>query len=170
VRQCARWQGHTAILVAFAGVDMQDHAGTVTMGDLERDAFLNAQAAGIDDGQTDMVVGDTNAGEDLADLIQAEDDGEDALLWCPHEVEKRPRSLERVFIQKRDGTQDHRAGTAGKVFLIAEGEEILAELFRGELIRRQVEVPSEAVDGAEIGLLRSWGQATELHGLDHPLA
>lgn len=75
-----------------------------------------------------------------------------------------------MFIQKLDGTQDHRAATPGKVLLIAEVEEILAELFRGELIRRQVEVPSEAVDGAEIGSLRSWGQATELHGLDHPLA
>ena len=49
-------QGHVAVPGSLSAVDMDKHALTVDVGDLEPQAFGKAQAAGIDSGQTDTVL------------------------------------------------------------------------------------------------------------------
>lgn len=59
---------------------------------------------------------------------------------------------------------------AGVVLDILEEEEILSEFFLGDEVGRLVVVLGELADGADIGLLGSLGETSELKTLDHSLS
>ena len=68
-------QGNVTIFVAFSRPNMKHHAGAIDLRYLELEAFLEPQAAGIDDGQTDTILGDLDLGQDAAHILGTENDG-----------------------------------------------------------------------------------------------
>ena len=75
-----------------------------------------------------------------------------------------------VFDQKLHGTEGNGAGAPGNLALIAQIQEILADVVIGQLVGGAMIVLGKQVDGLEIGPLGMSGQTPELHGRDHPLA
>ena len=73
-RQRPVWQGDITIFGAFAMADMNHHPRAVDVGDLKMGSFLQAQPAGVDGRETDPVAQESDAAENLAHLLTAEDD------------------------------------------------------------------------------------------------
>ena len=71
-------------------MDVQDHAVAVDIGDAEASPFEEPQSTDVDGDEADAVDGKTNAAQDAADLLAAEDDGELLLAWRGSEIEQRP--------------------------------------------------------------------------------
>ena len=91
-------------------------AGAVDVGDLQMGAFLQAQAAGIDRRQTDLVAWQSDATENLAHFRQAEDDGQFLLRRWAHQAEGGPLSLQRALKEELDTADGDGHGAAGVVF------------------------------------------------------
>ena len=54
-REDLRWQGHIAVLGAFATAHMDDHPCAINIRDLQVGAFLQSEATGIESAQTDAI-------------------------------------------------------------------------------------------------------------------
>ena len=63
-------------------------------------AFLQAQAARIDRGQTNLVARQSDVGENLAHFRQAEDDRQFLLRRWSHEVEDGPLFFQRALVRR----------------------------------------------------------------------
>ena len=61
-QQRARRQRYVAILIAFAGADMQEHALRIDVADLQPKPFAQTQAAGINGDEADPMIQGGNAG------------------------------------------------------------------------------------------------------------
>jgi hypothetical protein len=71
-----------------------------------------------------------------------------------HKVEDGPRSRERQLVEEPDPVEVDAEGALSNFLLIAQGEEILAELLVAELIRGAVVVVRQLADRGDITL---WG-------------
>jgi hypothetical protein len=69
-------QRDIAVLGALAAVDMDHHALAVDIGDFEMEAFVKAQAAGVDGGEIDVVVEGFDVGQNTSDFFGAQDGGQ----------------------------------------------------------------------------------------------
>jgi len=116
-----------------------------------------------------MVVGCAEASEDLADLIQTQDHGENALFGGADEVKEGDGPTECLLKEELDRTQHHCAGTPSRLFFHTEVKKILAELAVGELVWRGIEVTGERRDGSQIRPLRGGRQSAQAHVFQHPL-
>ena len=101
----------------------------VDVGDLQMGAFLQAQAAGVDGGQTDLVARQSDAAENLAHFRAAEDDGQFLFRRRAHDVEDGPVSVERLLVEEPDAADGDGHGVAGVMFDVLEKEEVLAQFF-----------------------------------------
>ena len=72
--------------------------------------------------------------QDLADLLHTQDDRQRLGPSWAHTREDRPRAVERVLKEKREGAQSHSAGSPRNAFLVAQVQEILAQFFFTDLI------------------------------------
>ena len=168
--QGAGRQGHGTVLIAFARANVQLHARTINLGDLKMDAFKQTQATGVDHTQADAVVRASDVLNDAPDFLGGKDDRQ--LLWDGRTeyVTERPGAREGVGGEELDGVEGDVAGVGGDPFLVAQREEIPPELLLGDSVGRLAVVDGELLHRAEVGLLGAGGQATQLHGLRHPLA
>ena len=105
-------QRHRAILRPFAVTYVDDHPGTVNIGNLQVGAFLQPQATGIDGAQTGSRARQPHTLEDRVHFLQAEDDREFVLLGWPHEGQDGPFPLESTFVEELDAAQRDGAGAA----------------------------------------------------------
>lgn len=71
-----RRQRDIAILVAFAGLNVQLHASAIDLGDTEVRTFVQAQPAAVDGAQADLVGRQLELSEDAPDLVDAQHDGQ----------------------------------------------------------------------------------------------
>src|SRR5215475_13047213 len=84
-----------------------------------------------------------------------------------HEVEDRPRARERAFVKEPDPVEVNPEGALGDFLLLAQVEEILAELLVAELIRGAVVVARQLADRFEITLLGFGGQPPQRQVFEH---
>jgi hypothetical protein len=169
-RQRAWGQRDVAILIAFAALNVQLHACTIDLGHPKGDAFAEAQATGGDDAQADLIVREVDLSEDLPDLIGTEHDGERVRLGWANQLQQRPRALESALEEERDRTEGHSTAGAGGLFVVAEGEKVLAEVLVTEQIGRLAVVEGQLANFAEVGVLGSWGKPAQLHVLKPALS
>jgi len=67
-------------------MDVNEFAGTVHVADLEVSAFLQAQAAGIDRGETSPIAKQSDLRENLSHFFPAEDHGQLLLSRWAHQL------------------------------------------------------------------------------------
>jgi len=100
-------QRDVAILIAFAALNVQLHAGSVDLGHSKPDALAKAQATGLDHTQADLIVGQVDLAEDLPDFIGAEHDGELVCLGWADQLQQWSEALEGALEEEHNRAERH---------------------------------------------------------------
>ncbi len=169
-RQAALGQGDVAVLVALGVAEVQQLALAVDVADLQADAFLQPQPAGVDGGQADAIRRAVHTGQDLTDLGGTKHRRQFLLVGRADQVEGGPVAPQGVLEEELDAAQRQGRGAAGDVLDVVEVEEVLAEVLFADLVGGLAAVGDELADGADVGLLRLGGQAAQAQVLEHALA
>jgi hypothetical protein len=130
-------------------------------------ALLQAQSTGMDGAQTGSIASQSEAAQDLAHLLEAQDHRKLFLTRGADEGERAPLTFETVVEEELDAAKSNGAGSAGKLPDLFEVEEILPKLFLGDLIGGFAVVFGKLVHGPDVHFLSGFGQAPELKVLDH---
>ena len=157
-------QGHVAITVALPTSDVQAHAFGVDVADLEVEGFPQPQAAGIDRSQGDAMIHGLDQGEQSADFLGREDDGQLELGVGADKLQFRgPGALEGFLPEDFDGAEGLGGGLAGQATFL-EVDEIVPEFLGGEFIGRAAKVLAQLADTSPVALLgtRQQGQQSEV--------
>jgi len=128
------WQGHITLFPACTTTDVDKHARTIKMWDLQMGALLQAQPPGVDRGEADSGAGSSDTAEHLSNLFKAEDHRQFLLAWCSNTAEGGPVAVEGMLAEALDAAPRDRARTAGGIFDLLDGEEVLSKFFRGDSV------------------------------------
>lgn len=160
--QGAFGQGNIPILIALAGADVKEHALGIDVADLEPETFTQAQAAGVNGGQTNAVIQSGHRGEDTTDLRNRKDDRKFVLRIGANQFQfVGPDAFEGLFPKDLDGADGLSAGLAGDLFVGLEVDTILADVLGLEAIGRFGEELAELTDTGVIGLLGAGADGKE---------
>ena len=132
---------------------MQLHTRAVDLGDLEVDAFEQAQAAGVDDAQADAVVWATDLLDDAPDFFGSEHDGQLLGQGRADEVAQGPGTVQGVDVEELDGVEGDIGGVGSELSVDDQEQEVLAQFVFGDEVGGFAVVASQLLDGAEVGLL-----------------
>ena len=147
-------QRHVAVLIALATADVEEHAFGIDVADLEAQAFAQAQASGVNEQQTDALIGRGHRGEQAADFGGGEHHRQFELGVGPDQCQfVRPDAVEGFFPEELEGTNDLGAGLAGDPLVRLEMDAILAELLGGNQFRRPDIMFTELPDTGQISFL-----------------
>jgi len=164
------WQGTITICPACTTTDVDKHARTLTMWDLQRGALLQAQPTGVERGEADSGAGSSDTAEHPSNLFKAEDHRQFLLAWCSNNAEGGPVSVEGMLEEALDAATRDRARTAGVILDMLDVAEVLSKFFRGDYVWGLALVLRSLAHGPDVHLLRTCRQAPELKALDHALA
>jgi len=144
-------QRDVAILIALATADVEEHAFGIDVAHLEAQSFAQAQAAGVNEQQADMVVRRGHRGEQAADFGGGEHHGQFELGVGPDQFQfVGPDAFKRFFPEEFEGANDLGAGLAGDALVRFEMDAILAELLGGDQFGRLVVILTELTDAGQI--------------------
>jgi len=144
-------QRDVAILIALATADVEEHAFGIDVAHLEAQPFAQAQAAGVNEQQADMVVRRGHRGEQAADFGGGEHHGQFELGVGPDQFQfVGPDAFKRFFPEEFEGANDLGAGLAGDALVRFEMDAILAELLGGDQFGRLVVILTELTDAGQI--------------------
>jgi len=162
-------QGHGALLTALAR-DPEQPAPPVDVLDPEVGALEAAEPARVDGEEADAEAGVAHLGEDLPDLVAAEDDGELPGPPGSGDVEDPPRAPEGLLVEELDAAQGEGVGAVGDLLDRGEVEEVAADVLLRELGGRAVVEGGELGDGPDVGPDGVVGVAGKRKVLDHATA
>jgi hypothetical protein len=146
-------QGHVAVLVAFAGPDVQEHPSGVNVADFQAQAFAQTQAAGVDGGEASAMIQGAHRGEHPAHFGGGEDYGEFELRVGPNQFQfVRPLAFEGFLPEDLDGADGLRAGLAGDLLVDFEMDAILTNLLGRDQVRGFANKLAELSDTGVVGL------------------
>jgi hypothetical protein len=150
----AHRQGHVAVLVAFAGADVQEHPSGVNVGDFQAQTFAQAQATGVDGGEANAMIQGGHRGEHPAHFGGGEDHGQLELGIGANQFQfVRPLALEGFLPEDLDGADGLRAGLAGDLLVDLEMDAILTNLLGRNQIGGFAHELGELSDTGVVGLL-----------------
>ena len=142
------------VALALAAADREQEALGVEVAHLEAQAFAQPQAAGVKGDQGHMMIQGVNVLEDLPRLLGREDDREFVVRIGADQFDfRRPATAERFFPEELEGANGLGGGLAGDLFLALEEDEVLAELFGGDVLGGFIEMFGELADTGPVGLL-----------------
>ena len=150
-------------------MDMNEAASAVDVADLKVSAFLQAQSAGVEGGETSPIAKPSDLRENLSHFFPAEDDGQLLFARRAYQLECGERTLEGVLVEELQAAQGDGGAAARPVFDILNVEKVLPQFFVVDLIRRLVVMLGELADGANIHLLGSLRHAFQLQVFDQAL-
>lgn len=161
--QGACWQRHVTVAIAFAGADVDEHPAGINVAHLQMQPLAQTQTAGIKRDQGDPLVQGGGAGEDVADLLGGEDDGQfEAGLGANQFQFRRPGSAQALLPKEFNRAQGLGGGLAGDFLDALEMDEILAQLLRADEFRGEVEMLGPLADTGQVSLLGARGNGQEL--------
>jgi len=166
-QQRALGQRDVAILIAFAGADVQEHALRIDIADFQPQPFAQTQAAGVNGDQADPMIQCRNRSQDATHFGAREHDGQFELGIGPSQFQfVRPRALESLFPKQLEGADGLGAGLSGDLLVGLQMDAILAKVFGGEQLRRATVKLTDLADAGVIGLLgaRADGQKLQVIG------
>ena len=145
-----RAEHHVTVLLAFATLNVHDHASTIDIADLQTRELGAPHAGAVQGHQNGAIEGSGGGIDELCDLLLTENDGKAIALLGIGSVGNAPRPLECLDVEEAQGAEmvGHRTGSQ-----LAYGEElglVLADVLWSEAIRRTVEVLGEALDEANV--------------------
>jgi hypothetical protein len=102
--------------------DVDAHARSVDVSHLQVGPFLEAQATGVNGGETHPIARQFQVCQKGADLCDTEDDWEFLFAWGSDEGQRGPCPPQGVLIKKLDAAQGDGTGTARVVLDVLEIE------------------------------------------------
>jgi len=158
-QESALGQRDVAILIALATADVEEHAFGINVAYLEAQPFAQAQAAGVNEQQADMLIRRSHCGEHAADFGGGEHHRQFKLGVGPDQFQfVGPDALEGFFPEELEGANDLGAGLAGDPLVRFEMDAILAELLGGDQFGRLDVMLTELTDTGQISF---FGARTE---------
>ena len=149
-------------MIALAGADVQEHAFGIDVADLEAQPFAQAQAAGVNEQQADVLIGRGHRGEQAADLGGGEHHRQFELGVGPDQFQfVGPDAFEGLLPEELEGANDLGAGLAGDLLVGFEVDAILAELLGGDQLGRFGVILAELADAGEISFAGALTQRQE---------
>jgi hypothetical protein len=124
--------------------------------------FPETQATGLDQPQTPLGFRACDRGQQGADFLRTQHDGEFSAVPGPSEGEERPRALQGTLIEEPDAREVDAEGTLGDLLVIAQREKVLAEILFAELVGSAPVVVRQLVDSGDIPLLGLGGEPAQL--------
>ena len=148
----ARSDGHGAILAAFALADLEAQLGGINVGDFDLHGFADAQAAVINQAQTDPEAGLTQEPEGMLHLLAGEDQRQGRAPPDDQFGKDLPVAAQMFAKEelKRGLADGH--GRAGEVLVLAQEQEVLAQLIFRQRGRVALEMIGQAADITHIFL------------------
>jgi len=150
-----RAEHHVAILATLAALDVNDHALAVHVADFQASQLGVADSGGVESHEHGAIEGSRSGVDKLRYFFLTENRGQAVAFLRIRSVGNAPRLLERLDVEKPQGTQmvGHRAGRQ-----LLHGEElglVFPNMSRAEAIGRAVEVLRESFHQADIALCGS---------------
>jgi len=144
-------QRDVAVLIALATADVEEHAFGINVAYLEAQPFAQAQAAGINEQQADLLIRRGHRGEQAADFGGGEHHWQFELGVGPDQFQfVGPDSFKGFFPEKFEGANDLGAGLAGDPLVRFEMDAVLAELLGGDQFGRLDVMLTELTDTGQI--------------------
>lgn len=161
--QSAEGQRNVTIPIAFATADMEQHPFTVNVFNLQSQTVAQAQAAGIDRGQTDPVIQRLDRTEDLADFRCREHDGEFEVGIGPDHLDfLGPGAAEGFLPEEFNGAQGLGGSLPRDLLLGLQEDEILPEFIRRDQIGGLGEMLTELPHAGPVGFFSAGTARQEL--------
>lgn len=156
-------QGHVAIALPLAGPDVQEPASGINVTDLEAQPFAQAQATGINGDEGHAMIQQGHLGENGAHLDGRQDHREfEARVGADQFDFGGPGTAEGFFPKKFDGADGLSRSLAGDFLVAFEEDEVLAELFRGDVLGGLMKMLGKLADAVPVGLLGALADRQEL--------
>ena len=133
-------------------------------------ALLQAQAAGVNGGQTDAIGQQPDLLQDVAHFLLAQDDREFFVARWANQLQGGPVLFQGVMEEELDAAQGNGGGGARVVLDVLHPEEVLAQFLFGNAIGRLVIVLGQLADRPDIAFLGAFGHAAKLQVFQHALA
>jgi hypothetical protein len=162
-QQRAPGQRDIAVLIAFAGADVNEHPLGINVADLQAQPFAQAQAAGVNGDQADAMIQGGNGSQNAAHLGPGEHDREFELGIGAGQFQfVRPGALERLFPEQFDGADGLGAGLARDLLVGLEMDAVLPNVFGAEQVGGLGVELAELADTSVIGLFGARADGQEL--------
>jgi hypothetical protein len=131
---------------------VQEHPPRNNVAHFQLERLAQAQAARVDRGQRDAVIQRLDLRQDAAHLGGREDDGQFELgIGADESHLGRPGAAKGCFPKEFDRAERLGGGLPGDLLDALEVNEVLAEVFGADLIRRAIEVLAQLADAGEVG-------------------
>src|SRR5215470_3707206 len=146
---------HVTVLLAFAALNVHDHASAIDVADLQARELGAPHADAVEGHQNGAIEGSRRSIDEVCDLFLTENGGQTIALLGIGSVGNAPRPLERLDVEEAQGAEmvGHRTGSQ-----LVHGEElslVLADVLRSQAIGRAMEVLSESLDEANVTMCGS---------------
>jgi hypothetical protein len=152
-------QRDITVLIALASADVQEHAFGINVADLKAQPLAQAQAAGVNEDQTDPMIQRGHLRQDAAHFGSREDHRQFELGIGAGQLEfERPDAFEGFFPEDLEGADGLGAGLAGDFLFGLEMDAILAELLGADQVWG---FGVELAELAEAGVVSRFGASAD---------
>jgi hypothetical protein len=139
-------------------LDADEFAGTVDIGEFERDSLGDAESGSVAGQQHGTVLDTGDMVQKALDLIGGQDDRELFIQAGAGEVVLLPRQLQGDQVQELDGGDEGVDGLRRRLALLGEIELVLTDGFEVEFGGVAVEIFGELGEIMDVASLRSGGE------------
>src|SRR5215510_5848139 len=159
-----------AVLLAFAALNVHDHASTIDIADLQARELGAARTGAVQSHQNGAIEASRRRIDKLGDFFLAENSRQAIALLGIGSVGNAPGLLERLDVEEAQGEEmvGHRTGSQ-----FVHGEKlglVLADVPWSQAIRRAVEVLGEPLNEANVTLCRRLRVMTTLEFFQYHFA
>ena len=140
-----------AVLTSFSALDMDNHALTVDIADLQRRRFRPAGSGGIERHQHGALKGCSGGINKTRHFLRAKDFRQVDDLPRVGRLGNAPVPLEHLDIEEPQCTQPRGYGVRAVLQLAEQHRLVLANVLRAELIGTAMEVTAEVFNAVDVG-------------------
>jgi hypothetical protein len=151
-------------------VNVDHHALGVDIGYFQVLCLLEPEATGVNGTEEGIVLGSVDAGEQASDFLGAEHGREAVFGLGSEDAEDVPVPMEDVLVEEFDAAVADAHSFRRPLADVLAVEEVVLEVFFGDLIGDFASELREHANGSGVSLLGAFSFAIELKGLDHFLA
>ena len=148
-------------------MDMDHHALAVDIGDFEMAGFVEAQAAGVDGGEKDVVGGSFDLGQKVSHFIDAEHGRQAVFVLGAQDREDMPIAGEHVDVEEANTAVADTHGFGRPAVDVFAMEKVLLQFGFGDEIGSFVVEFREHADRAGVGFLSRFSFPIELQSRNH---
>jgi hypothetical protein len=156
-------QGNVAVLIAFAGAEVQEHALGVDIADLQAQTLPQAQSARVNGAEADAMIQGRHRGQKAAHLGGGEHDGQFELGIGAGQFQfVRPGAVQGFFPEELDGADGLGAGLTRDLLVGLEMDAVLTDVLGAEPVGGFAVELAELAEAGVVGLLGAWADGQEL--------